>query len=74
MLFRSIFLTSAPVTTSPPAISIVDYPAVCQVLVAKIEMAGGEVVTGAEVRKIARTPEGWRMTRRVETKCFQKVM
>ena len=24
--------------------------------------------------EFVRTPEGWRMTRRVETKCFQKVM
>jgi hypothetical protein len=24
--------------------------------------------------EFARTPQGWRMTRRVETKCFQKVM
>jgi hypothetical protein len=24
--------------------------------------------------EFVRTPEGWRMTRRVETKCFQKIL
>ncbi len=33
-----------------PQEGIVDYPAVCQKLVAKIVMAGGQVVTSAEVR------------------------
>jgi L-2-hydroxyglutarate oxidase len=42
-----------------PQEGIVDYPAVCQKLVAKIVMAGGQVVTSAEVRQIRQTAEGW---------------
>lgn len=43
-----------------PEEGIVDYAAVCQALRADIVQAGGQVVTGAEVRNLHSTPQGWR--------------
>jgi L-2-hydroxyglutarate oxidase LhgO len=42
-----------------PQEGIVDYPAVCQALVAEIARAGGKVVTGAKVRKMRPSADGW---------------
>lgn len=42
-----------------PEEGIVDYPAVCQALVRDIEAAGGQVVTGAEVRALRGNGGGW---------------
>jgi (S)-2-hydroxyglutarate dehydrogenase len=39
-----------------PATGIVDYKAVCQALVRRIEQAGGRLVTGARVTRIAEQP------------------
>jgi len=40
-----------------PATGIVDYKAVCQALVRRIEEAGGRLVTGARVTRIAEQPD-----------------
>ena len=42
-----------------PEEGIVDYPAVCEALVRDIEAAGGQVVTGAEVRALRGNGGGW---------------
>jgi len=44
-----------------PQEGIADYPAVCRALVEEIRAQGGEVVTSAEVRGIARDGAGWRV-------------
>jgi L-2-hydroxyglutarate oxidase LhgO len=42
-----------------PQEGIVDYPKVCEALVAEIEAAGNQVKTGAEVRGLRQTADGW---------------
>jgi len=42
-----------------PQEGIVDYAKVCEALVSKIQSLGGEVVTGAEVRRLREVPGGW---------------
>ncbi len=42
-----------------PEEGIVDYAAVCSALKSDIEQAGGHIVTGAEVRHLQETPQGW---------------
>lgn len=42
-----------------PQEGIVDYEAVCQAMVQRIQAAGGEVVTGARVSKIQTNGSGW---------------
>ena len=44
-----------------PQEGIADYPAVCQALSDEIQARGGEVITGAEVRAIARQGSLWRV-------------
>jgi L-2-hydroxyglutarate oxidase len=44
-----------------PEEGIVDYEAVCLTLQRLIEAAGGEVRLNAPVRRLSRTPEGWRI-------------
>ena len=44
-----------------PQEGIADYPAVCQALSDEIQARGGEVITGAEVRAIAREGSLWRV-------------
>jgi L-2-hydroxyglutarate oxidase len=44
-----------------PQEGIADYPAVCRVLAEEIHARGGEVITGAEVRAIAREGSLWRV-------------
>ena len=44
-----------------PQEGIADYPAVCRVLVELIRAQGGEVITGAEVSRIAREGSEWRI-------------
>jgi L-2-hydroxyglutarate oxidase LhgO len=42
-----------------PQEGIVDYPAVCAALVARLERGGARVVTGARVERLRRQAEGW---------------
>ena len=42
-----------------PEEGIADYPRVCEALVGEIERLGGRVVTGARVRSLRRTANGW---------------
>lgn len=42
-----------------PEEGIVDYAAVCAALKSDIEQAGGRIVTGAEVRHVQESPQGW---------------
>jgi L-2-hydroxyglutarate oxidase len=42
-----------------PEEGIVDYAMVCEALRADIESAGGRIVTGAEVRQLRETADGW---------------
>jgi L-2-hydroxyglutarate oxidase len=42
-----------------PQEGIVDYPAVCAALVARLERGGARVVTGARVRRLRRQGGGW---------------
>ena len=44
-----------------PQEGIADYPGVCRALADEIRKGGGEIVTGAEVRAIAREGSAWRI-------------